>query len=415
METDYNKLEDNIKNNNFDEPEYPLIYKYIFFIIFLCIGLINNLGFVLILSSSQQISNQLNNSQLIALFPLALICFNSLSRFINSMFFIKISYTKRFLCLSLYIFSGYLLLYNILNSIGTDNSLSDFFLILIPVIMLGTGSSFGEATMLGYLRTFPNEFVSGWGSGTGLAGVVGASISLLVKKNNWILKDVYYNISIVGLLYFILYFISKKLKEYLEENYNLSFERNSDVSNNKEMNKKNLKIGFCFAKRYLLNLFFIFLLEYLIIVGFCERVSRKKFEIFINDFYFRRFIYETFILCYQIGVFISRSSLSFLKNITFVELFPILQFLNLCFWTFEYYYYLTNNYFLLFCHLIFIGLCAGGCYILSFYLLIGDETIEKEFKELCINIGTIFDDFGIFLASIIVLILDNTLLFIQRK
>ena len=419
METEYKKLEDNYNNNNNisnnEEPKYPIIYNYIFFIIFLCIGLINNLGFVLILSSSQQISKQLNNSQLIALFPLSLICFNSLSRIINSIYFIKISYTKRFLCLSFYIFSGYLLLYYILDSIGTHNSLFNFFLTLIPVIILGTASSLGEATILGYLRTFPKEYVSGWGSGTGMAGVVGASLSLIVKKNNWILKDVYYNISLVGILYFILYFISKKLKEFLEEKYNISFERNSDVSINKELNKQNLKIGFCFAKRYLLNLFFIFFFEYLIIIGFCERISRRKFEIFINDFYFRKFIYESFMLCYQIGVFISRSSLSLIKNLTYVEIFPIFQFLNLCFWIFEYYYFLTDNYYLLFCHLIFIGLCAGSCYILSFYLLIGDENIEKEFKELCINIGTIFDDFGIFLASIVVLILDNSLLFIQRK
>ena len=120
-------------------------------------------------------------------------------------------------------------------------------------------------------------------------------------------------------------------------------------------------------------------------------------------------------LCYQIGVFISRSSLSLIKNLKYVELFPIFQFLNLCFWVFEYYYFLTDNYIFLFSHLIFIGLCAGSCYVLSFYLMIGDESIEKEFKELCINIGTIFDDFGIFLASIVVLILDNSLLFIQRK
>ena len=162
METEYKKLEDNYTNNNNEnnneEPEYPTIYKYIFFTIFLSIGLINNLGFVLILSSSQQISKQLNNSQLIALFPLSLICFNSLSRIINSRYFIKISYTKRFLSISLYIFFGYIMLYYILDSIGVDNSISDFFVTLIPVIMLGTASSLGEATMLGYLRTFPKEY-----------------------------------------------------------------------------------------------------------------------------------------------------------------------------------------------------------------------------------------------------------------
>lgn len=47
---------------------------------------------------------------------------------------------------------------------------------------MGTSSSFGEATILGYLRLFPDGFVVGWSSGTGLAGVAGASITLLTKK-----------------------------------------------------------------------------------------------------------------------------------------------------------------------------------------------------------------------------------------
>ena len=86
------------------EFEYPAKYKYIFFILFLLLGLINNLGYVLILTGSQQFSSKLKSESLIACYPLALISFSSISRFINSKFCIKISYTKRLFFLSLYFF-----------------------------------------------------------------------------------------------------------------------------------------------------------------------------------------------------------------------------------------------------------------------------------------------------------------------
>jgi hypothetical protein len=47
-----------------------------------------------------------------------------------------------------------------------------------------------------------------------------------------------------------------------------------------------------------------------------------------------------------------------------------------------------------------------GC----FYYIMNSKYILPEFKELCINIGTIFNDIGILSSSITCLILDNTIM-----
>ena len=69
--------------------------KKLYICCFAFIGLENILGYVLIITSAQQFASKLNNDKLIAFYPLALILFNSISRFINSKFCITVSYFKR--------------------------------------------------------------------------------------------------------------------------------------------------------------------------------------------------------------------------------------------------------------------------------------------------------------------------------
>ena len=415
------------------EIPYP---KSLFFILFLLIGLINNLGYVLILTGSQQFSSKLKSESLIALYPLALIGFSSLSRFTNSKFCIKVSYFKRLLGLSIYFFIGYISLFIILYIVESKDNFNNtlaFVLTLIPSIIMGTGSSFGEATNLGYIRTFPKDFISGWSSGTGFAGVFGALITLCCKKFEWKLKNLYLFISPVALIYFICFFISYKVKESYdndllnknkeqklferttnlvedqkEEIENVKNNVESDVSENKEMNCSNFVEGFSYGKRFIINLALVYFLEYTINSGLCERVNKKNY-IKSSDF-FKNIQYETFMLCYQIGVVFSRSSLVIVKHISFIETFTIVQLVNFILWFVEVYVgYITNEW-ICFIHMIIVGLCGGASYVGCFYFILNSDTIDKVIKELCLNIGTIFNDIGILTSSITVLILDNTIM-----
>ena len=424
------------KKENSKEIPYPKYPKSLFFILFLFIGLINNLGYVLILTGSQQFSSKLKNESLIALYPLALIGFSSISRFTNSKFCIKVSYFKRLLGLSIYFFIGYVSLFIILQIVESKKDFNNtlaFSLTLIPSIIMGTGSAFGEATNLGYIRTFPKDFISGWSSGTGFAGVCGALISLSCKKFEWKLKNLYLFISPVAIIYFICFFISYKVKLYYDNNFlkknseqrlyevttDIEEENNeeieivksdieSDVSKNKEMNYTNFIEGFRCGKRFIINLALVYFLEYTINSGLCERVNKKNY-IKSSDF-FKNIQYETFMLCYQIGVVLSRSSLVIVKHISFIETFTIVQLVNFILWFVEVYVgYITNEW-ICFIHMIIVGLCGGASYVGCFYFILNSDTIDKVIKELCLNIGTIFNDIGILTSSITVLILDNTIM-----
>ena len=396
--------------------------KKLIYFCFTFIGLANNLGYVLIITSAQQFASKVNDDTLIAFYPLALIIFNSLSRIINSKLCIRVTYFKRALGLSIYFCLGYLFLFTILTIIESRENFNQkfaFFLTLIPAVIMGTGLSFGETTFLGYIRTFPEDYVSGWSSGTGFAGVFGAFLSLLFKLINedFDLKYLYLMISPITILYFLSFYITYKIKKNIDDKNNSDEEmidieedeankdnqdneennanritktlpeksndlieeeknavRATDVSKNKKMSFKNFPLAFKYGKRYILNLFTVYFLEYTVCSGFSERANTFKY-IDSKNMIFEKAQYETFLLCYQIGVFISRSSLFIFKHLTFIELLNIFQLINFIFWFIEAETGIISNQWICFSTLIFLGICGGGVYVLCLYLILNDNII----------------------------------------
>ena len=57
-----------------------------------------------------------------------------------------------------------------------------------------------------------------------------------------------------------------------------------------------------------------------------------------------------------------------------------------------------------------MGLCGGGVYVGCFYFVLNDITIPPQYKELVLNIATLFNDMGVLLSSILCVIFDNTFL-----
>lgn len=60
--------------------------------------------------------------------------------------------------------------------------------------------------------------------------------------------------------------------------------------------------------------------------------------------------------------------------------------------------------------MLIVGLMGGSSYVLCFYRLLNNQKIPLKLKELSVNIATMINDTGIFLSSILVLILDNTIM-----
>ena len=73
----------------------------------------------------------------------------------------------------------------------------------------------------------------------------------------------------------------------------------------------------------------------------------------------------------------------------------------------SFYLFLTNIY-VLFALMIWVGLMGGATYVNVIYLIRESKTLEKREKELTLVMMAIFDDLGIFLASLTALGLTTT-------
>jgi battenin len=175
---------------------------------------------------------------------------------------------------------------------------------------------------------------------------------------------------------------------------------------NKQLSFVNFKVAIKHGGRFIINLCLVYFLEYVVLTGFGNAVSRKGYL----DMKDNSYIYESLALSYQIGVFISRSCLCVLQYIGKVEIITALQFINLVCWLVEALTGFFTSAWLGFSWMVFVGLMGGSSYVLCFAFILKNNNLPEEYKELTINVGTIFNDFGVFMASIVKLIFDNTIM-----
>lgn len=411
--------------NNNKSKKYSII-RYLIFLSFIVLGFINHLGYYLIITSSQNFATKLGNESLIACYPLALIIFSCFTRLLNSKYCINISFYIRIIILTLYFFIGYIGFFFILdNSKVKNNNNLAFWLTMIPTIIIGTGESLGEVTILGYAGTLKGNYISGWNIGAAIAGVCGTFLSLLFKKLNT--NFVYLFLSPISVLYLFIFMLTnlcgykerkiinnkKFYKMHEQQVQNNSESYFNEVNKNKVLNKKNFIYAFKMAYKYIINLTIINFLQYTICYCFCERANKYKF---INSkrTFFEKIQFETFLLFFELGVVVSNSCRFLIRKIKYLEIFTYLQFINFCLWFFESLTGFISNQWICYMHLFFVGLCGGGANIGFLYEMFNSKLISQRFKELCLNICEFFMDWGILISSIISIIFDNTFMKVNR-
>ena len=111
-------------------------------------------------------------------------------------------------------------------------------------------------------------------------------------------------------------------------------------------------------------------------------------------------------MCYHLGVFFSRSSLSVIriKRVWVLSGFQILNFVFLLFNS----KLLMIESLLILCPLfVWVGLNGGGAYVNVLHMMLQKEDLAKDEKEMAVNLSLMFNDSGILIASIASLLLDN--------
>lgn len=176
---------------------------------------------------------------------------------------------------------------------------------------------------------------------------------------------------------------------------------NNEASINQNMNWANIKSTFTHVKGPIVNLTLVYFLEYCCLSSFCDRANPPV----ENGSYFQKNAVVSLSLAYQIGVFISRSSLKLVK-IQRVELITIGQFVIwILYATTAWYHWMAIEYQLV---MMFVcGLFGGGSFVNCYYLLLNNQTLDKSTREVAIGLMGLLNDLGVLSASVFALMVSN--------
>ena len=186
-----------------------------------------------------------------------------------------------------------------------------------------------------------------------------------------------------------------------------------DVKNNQRLNFTTIKSLLPRTFHLILNLFTVYFFEYAIITSFADTMGKQMKQLYperAQDLSIKEyFVFLNF--SYQVGVFISRSSLRFIRIPPGkVWVLTFFQAINFGFMFVNAKYMYVQNLYILCPVIVWVGLMGGGSYVNVLHGILDLKTLDKSEKEMALSLSLLFNDSGIFLASVFSLIMSNTIL-----
>ncbi|OMJ73353.1 hypothetical protein SteCoe_27980 [Stentor coeruleus] len=397
-------------------------WKY--FIALFSVGLINNFSYVLIGVGAQTISSHFGQKNLMPLFQFMLVSCNIPILILNFRYLVSVNTLLR-----ITISSCTMLICFVIMSLCVSTEASwGFPISLIAALLMGMCQSLGECVNLGFIKAFPSDYLVGFTSGTGFAGIAGSGAWLICKIIG--LKN--FEVFLIFMPLIVIYWLSflwiykkgttfDRIQQYSmvegpvldEESYRKSQSSVVTSENNAEMDMVS-KTGNAFFSITLLkkvwknmwwlglNLGSVYFLEYCITTGFADRATLKYSG---GGSFFKENAFEVIQFCYQIGVWCSRSSLKFFK-VRRTWIVTLLQLINWVIWWFEAEFLFMTEWgeFIL---TVWVGCMGGLSYVNTGYLVLNSDFIPKDQKEASMNVSVCMNSLGILLATCFCLILDN--------
>ncbi|KAF7697863.1 battenin [Silurus meridionalis] len=285
---------------------------------------------------------------------------------------------------------------------------------ILGVIFASVSSGLGELSFLSLTVYFSSDVLNGWGSGTGGAGVAGALLYSAFTQAGLSPRTTLLLMLLVPALMTISYFLLLVFPASFPQwrsGSGLSSERDfqerrplivdSDEAfvedEKKRENQRPEPLTFSDRLHILKGLLkftvplcLVYFAEYFINQGLLELLYFPASSLSHAEQY--RW-YQTL---YQIGVFISRSSLYCFK-IRKIWVLSLLQCVNAAVLLISVYYQFWPNVWVVFLIVLYEGLLGGAAYINIFYL-IRVETVERE-REFAMAAASVGDSLGIALSA----------------
>jgi hypothetical protein len=160
---------------------------------------------------------------------------------------------------------------------------------------------------------------------------------------------------------------------------------------------------------FLFSLAMIYFFEYTVLTCFADVFTkRKRAAVEGEPNFLEQNSYIILTVCYQFGVLISRGSLDCFK-VKKLWILIITQIINFVLWFLNVYFWVVTHYAAAFAHIALVGMMGGTLYVNVLYSIVSSKSLDFNDKELAMIMCTIFDDLGILSASIVSLILNNTI------
>ncbi|KAF2880872.1 hypothetical protein ILUMI_25299 [Ignelater luminosus] len=280
--------------------------------------------------------------------------------------------------------SGYLLV-----AFSTDQWMS-----ILGVVVTSLCSGLGEVSLLQYSSFYDKDVVSTWSSGTGAAGVAGALSYAALHSLG--LRNALLIMLVVPLMMAISFWVILPSPPRFETVPEIK-SGSSSIHGPRLTFKKKLSLIPGLLK-YMIPLGLVYLFEYFINQGMFELINFE--DIFLN----KEEQYRWLQVDYQIGVFISRSSVNIL-HIKRIWLMSVFQLINVVFFTTEVIFYFTPTFWIILAITLWEGLLGGAAYVNTFYKI--STEVTEEYRQFSLGTTGLADSIGITLAGVFAILAHN--------
>jgi len=385
-------------------------------------GSINNLTYCVISGASQSLVRHFRMQSQVAVLTMSMTGFSLMTAVVSTRFLIQLRFYTRvllvlFMCTATY--AG-------MAVASTMEGAAGFVVAVLFSCVAGGQQVIGEVTNLAFLKAFPPELIGAWGAGTGISGILGGGIYVLLSGLLGLSNMVIFGLMLpTALPYWAAFHYLHREATRGKEGANLakvvggtsSLTRvGGDFGPREQLQPSevmvapatlaNIQTAFRCSGFIMFNLVAVYVLEYAVFPGLADRetlCSSKEW-------------YATMWMCYNIGVMMSRLSVAIFR-IERVWLITILQLTNVVGWFAEVYSGRIRDalpeehgLYIMAAWMIIVGLCGGATYGNCMYLFNNKEGIPENIRELGVNLAMMMSNVGIATITLSFSLLDNTVL-----
>jgi battenin len=323
---------------------------------------------------------------------------------------------------------------------STDREAGGITIKMVGIVLASMSSGGGELSFLGLTHYYGSSSLAAWGSGTGGAGLVGAgAYALLTTTFGLSVRGTLLASAFLPLIMLFSFFVvlphgplkaakhdsaayasipdeeepedhpdlahssTSLLAPPPERSVSPAYARRSRLQSALHSLMTKLRRAKALVVPYMLPLFLVYVAEYTINQGVSPTLLFPLAETPFKHF---RAFYPTYGAIYQLGVFISRSSLPFIRVRTLYTP-AVLQVLNLIGLTVHAMYPFIPTVWVVFGIVFWEGLLGGLVYVSTFAAI--REEVAEEDREFSLGATTVSDSAGICLAGFVSIGMERAL------